>query len=258
LTTAQRQQVEGYLYAKWNIPVARHPYYRMQALPSTPQPNDVIIREGLDVWFDAKYEVSGTTIFAIAPTTNTTTLVGSATRVTTSVIYFNINGGYISTTYNPNLNNNTLYTFELWFWDNSAGGFFDSTALISNYGPSGTTPYVMLHIREPGTVLSSERNSSGTRFDSISTINVCNGQWHHIVKVATSTQQILYIDGVQNSSTSRPGGVITSGQNFVIGGNHFGRVQTCRIGLIRIYRGYALSANEVSLHYQHDKKRFET
>ena len=51
LTTAQRQQVEGYLYAKWNVPVTRHPYYRMLALPSTPLfvPSQL---SGLQLWLD--------------------------------------------------------------------------------------------------------------------------------------------------------------------------------------------------------------
>jgi hypothetical protein len=50
LTAAQRQQIEGYLYAKWNVPVTRHPYYR--GLPMTPLfvPSQL---SGLSLWLDA-------------------------------------------------------------------------------------------------------------------------------------------------------------------------------------------------------------
>lgn len=52
LTTAQRQQIEGYLYAKWNIPITRHPYYRIQSLPTTPLFTPASL-SGLQLWLDA-------------------------------------------------------------------------------------------------------------------------------------------------------------------------------------------------------------
>lgn len=52
LTTSQRQQIEGYLYAKWNIPVTRHPYYRIQSLPTTPIFTPASL-SGLSLWLDA-------------------------------------------------------------------------------------------------------------------------------------------------------------------------------------------------------------
>jgi hypothetical protein len=270
ITTSQCQQIEGYLAWKWGLvnnlpnghpfktpPIAPFPYAVRQLTQGTPI--SPIVTQGLDLWIDAINPVSGTTIPAVSPTTRTATLSGGTTRVATTPFYFDINGSpqFINTTYNPNLDNNTLYTWELWFWDDAPGGFSDNTALITNYsGSTITTPFAFIHINSGGSVRITERNTLNTSFGISSTINVCDGVWHHLVKVATSTEQLLYIDGVFNVSTNRPGGVITSGRNIAIGGNHLDRYQTCRIALVRLYRNNALTEIQIQRQYQADKARF--
>jgi len=66
---------------------------------------------------------------------------------------------------------------------------------------------------------------------------------------ATETELILYINGVKTISGDRPGGEITSSHPIVIGGNHLGRFQTCRLGPVRIYYDKALTSDEVNQNY---------
>jgi hypothetical protein len=158
----------------------------------------------------------------------------------------------------PNLNNNTLYTFELWFWDDAPGGFLSNTALISNYGPDGTTPLATLHIIEDGKVAFNQRTPENQGTGITTPLSVCNSTWNHIVGVATETDLILYVNGINVvSSATRMNGTITSNMSIVIGGNHLGRYQTCRLGPIRIYVGVALSESQVLQNYNSEKNRSE-
>jgi hypothetical protein len=217
-----------------------------------------IITQGLELWIDAVNPIDEITIPVISPATFGATLAGNATRITTAPQYFNINGSpqYINTTYNPNLNNNTLYSWELWYWDNAPDlTLAEQTNVIGNY-TTFTQAQAVLYITNTGFLRTWERNSAGTGENRTSTKQICDGIWHHIVVVATSTTLSLYIDGVLDGSVTRPGGTITSGQNITIGGGHFERYMTCRIGLVRMYRGRALSQDEIINHYQVDRSRF--
>jgi hypothetical protein len=189
--------------------------------------------------------------------TSNVTLAGGSSIING---YYNITktGGYLQTSYNPNLNNNTHYTWECWYWCNDASISNDNnTAIISNYGASGTTPAAMLHIVNNGTIGINERNTSNLSLQIGSTITVNDGKWYHIVKTADISQN-LYINGELVASVARPNGTITSGQNIVIGGNHLGRYINARIGNVRLYRNYSLSPEEVFNNYQAEKAKYYT
>jgi hypothetical protein len=217
-----------------------------------------IVEEGLELWIDplsSPARLNGPGIaFQGSPQ--------AKIEETDAGRYIDINGAsqqYISTLYNPNLDNNTLYTWELWFWDDAPGlTSSTNTALISNYGPDGTTPFARLHVRDTGTLAISERNTGNVIEGIDSSASYTDGRWHHIVKVADASLQRLYVDGVQIGTASRPGGIITSGQNIVIGGNHLGRYQTCRLGPVRCYRNKALTQAEVLQNYNAEKDRLPT
>lgn len=218
-----------------------------------------IVTNGLVLYLDAanrrSYSGTGTTWIDLSGNGNNGTLE-SATYSNNSIIFDGVND-WISTTFNPNLDNTRLYTYELWFKDNSAGGFASNTALISNY-QTATTAASELHINETGTVRFRERNSdSNSVVISASTISVTDNKWHNIVLAAYSNKVSLYINGILNSEASpRPGGIITSGQNFIIGGNHLTRFQSCNISLVKIYLDKALTADEVRQNYDALKGRY--
>lgn len=219
-----------------------------------------VITTNVTLWYDPYdyrcYSGTGTTLTDLSGNNNTGTLSGGASVANTSFV---LNGSpqYINTSYNPNFDNNTLYTFELWFKDDAPGLIGGSnTNLISNYGINPVQATNILHINIDGSLLIWERNASSVVNSNTYPINICNNTWRHIVKVGTSNEQILYLDGVRVASCGRPGGVITSGQSIVIGGNHLSRFQTCSIGTTRIYYNKALTATEVYHNYQAEKKRF--
>lgn len=217
-----------------------------------------VITQGLALWYDVSNASSvlndlGTiTVMDLSGNDRLATLQGGAT-VSSGRIILNGASQYVSTTYLPNLDNNRLYTFELWFWDNAPGGFTDNTALISNYGPTGPTPNVALHITSAGAPTITEKNSVNTTVSYMHTSSVCDGTWKHIAMVGNATQTSLYINGVAVGSINRPGGVITSSMAIVIGGNHLGRYQTCRIGPVRIYIDKALTYNEIESNYNAER-----
>lgn len=221
-----------------------------------------IVTDGLALYFDpantSSYSGTGTTLTDLSGNGRNGALEGSATVNTDEQIVLNGSPQYVSTTYQPNLDNNRLYTFELWFWDNAAGlTSGDNTALITNHGP--LTPFgvgfAKLHITSAGQVIFQEVNSSSTTATASSASSVCNSTWTHIAGVATATSLLLYINGTNVSTATRPGGVVTSGMQFFIGGNHLGRYQTCRLGPVRIYIDKALSATDVSQNYEAERYR---
>lgn len=220
-----------------------------------------IVTANLALYYDPSdadtYAGSGTTLTDLSGNGRHGTLQGGASVINKQIV---LNGSpqYVSTTYQPNLDNNRAYTWELWFRDDSPGtvGNLGNTALISNYGPNATTPYALLHVADNGTLYTTEQNTVSAYNAAVaSTPNICNGVWNHIVKTADATTQRIYVNGAEVGSSGRPGGVITSAMSIVIGGNHLNRYQTCKIGPVRMYYDKALSAQEVLQNYSMEYNR---
>ncbi len=221
---------------------------------------NTIVQQGLVLNLDAgniySYAGAGTTFYDVSGNGKIGTLTGG---VTYSSLYggdFILDGvnGYIQTDLNQNTDNAQI-TWEAWFWDNSAGGFADNTAIISNYGAVATTPFTILHISSNGYPFFGQRNSSATEDTIFYSVNICDSQWHQIVGVVDGSSMYLYVDGVLRGSKAKITGTTTSGQNLVIGGNHLGRYQSCRIASARCYN-IALSAAQVLQNYNATKGRF--
>lgn len=170
---------------------------------------------------------------------------------------------FVSTNFKPNLDHNTEYTFSLWFKDERPGVYhykddrnFITTALISNYGANHTVEYSGLHIDGLGKINVSERNHN-KKVESVTTKKgFCDGKWHHIAKVATSEEQIIYVDGVKVESAPRVGGRVTSpSNNIVIGGSRNNRYQTAELGPIQIFAERALTERQLLYIYKTQSKR---
>lgn len=214
-----------------------------------------LIIEGLALYYDPTLysSLSGSTLMDISGNGRHGTLEGGAS-VENGYIHLDGSPQYVSTTYQPNLDNYMEYAFECWFWDDAVGiTTNNNTALISNYGQDATTEYTGLHIFDDGKLNFAERNASSITKSIMSTSSVVTSSWNHIVATSSSTTMYLYVNGVLQGTATRPGGVITSNMNIVIGGHHYSsiedRYQTCRIGSIRIYHGRSLSQSDVLKNY---------
>lgn len=220
-----------------------------------------IITDGLVLCLDAadlkSYPGSGNIWYDRTKNKNNATLTGGPSFNSSNGGYFSFDGvdDYVQTNYNQNTSDKSL-TWEAWFWDNSAGGFSGNTAIISNYGPDATLPFTMLHIDASGQPYIGQRNSSGTEANQFYNVNICDGIWHHIVGVVDAATMYIYVDGILRGSRSKISGNTQSGQNIVIGGNHLGRYQSCRIAIVRIYDNRALSASEIEQNFNSQRKRF--
>lgn len=218
-----------------------------------------IVQDGLVFMVDANnivsYEGSGTTAYS---------LTGSNTGTLTNGVGFsNSNGGtwvfdgvddFIQTNLNQNTDN-AFITWECWFFDDFPGGYTGNTAIISNYGPNGTTPFTALHVTIEGNAFFAQRNNGGTESSAFYSGNICDGKWHHVVGTVDSTNISIYIDGIFQSSNPKVTGVTTSGQNIVIGGNHLNRYQSCKIANARLYTK-ALTPAEIQQNYQATEYKF--
>lgn len=219
-----------------------------------------VVSDGLAVFYDpassACYPGSGTTLTDLSGNNRNGTLQGTSTVSSNQQLVFNgPNVSYVSTAYTPNFDGK-LYTLECWFNDDSAGGFTENTALVSTYPNSTqTVPVVYLHIFTSGQARFLERNSGGTARSIYTPSSVCNGTWTHLAAVANATDIILYVNGVSVGTQPRAGGTITSGRLLIIGGHHFDRYQTCRMGPVRVYLDKALSAAEVVQNYEAERYR---
>lgn len=167
---------------------------------------------------------------------------------------------WVSTSMNINLDDNRAYAFELWYWSDGPTFLtsYGNTALISNFGSESTGSFANIHILDDGKIDARESNSTSTTYIRPDTIYT-DGRWHHIVKLTTASdnftdgQQYMFVDGEQVGQSGRPGGVITSGQNIVIGGNHVGQFQKCRLGPVRIYVDYVPTPADIRARYLTEK-----
>ena len=228
-----------------------------------------IVRDGLVLYLDAKYSYPGATgtnpdvytWYDMSGNENHGELIGGVGYSASNGGSLSFDGvdGYISTTFNPNLDNSRTYTYEVWFKDDSLGGFVSNTAIISNYGPNGTTPYSLLHIQTDGYLRFRERNTNSVGADIVPSNTAINvGVWNHIIATADSTSLKLYINGVKdsNSGVLRPGGSITSGQNLVIGGNHLSRFQSAQMAVAKVYLDKSFTDAEVLQNFDATRSRY--
>ena len=221
-----------------------------------------IVQDGLVLHLDAGVKESyngGATWRDLSGNGNHATLTNgpSFTKNNGGKISLDGTNDWIATSFNPNVDNNRLVTMEIWFRDDNPGiSSSTNTALISNYGPSGTTPFLIMHINSNGQAYIQERRS-GTIGGAPMTASITDGNWKQIVGTFTSSSLVMRVNGtVVSNYGSRVGGVVTSGQNWVIGGNHVGRYQSCDIAIVRIYLDNALGTAQVQQNFNATRHRF--
>jgi hypothetical protein len=225
-----------------------------------------IITSNLTLHLDAFNSTSnpevGTTWYDISGNGNNGTLTGGASFKKN---YVEVDGisGYIQTSYQPTINNNVQYTYEIWIKkDNPSEGTSTftttaSAAIISNYKTS-TTPYSIFQLYADGRVTLGERNNISVDSSSDGGNNIwAGGGWKHLCMTASSNRLAAYLNGVKIMETSsRPGGIIQSGQSYVIGGEHLSRFYKAQIAVVRIYIGKGLTDEEVGRNYNAQRYRF--
>lgn len=91
---------------------------------------------------------------------------------------------------------------------------------------------------------------SNTAALTFSTSSVGDGEWHHVVAVWNGTQNILYIDNVQEQTSGNIPNVIQSGSPLLIGSWDFSWNFNGQIDETRIYNR-TLSSSEVDLLYNY-------
>ncbi len=216
-----------------------------------------IVTDGLAMHYDVSHPlgVSGTTLTDLSGNGHHGALEGGASIVNNRIV---LNGApqYVSTTLMPTIAAKRQYTYELWFKD-STPGIVDAnnnplsnsnTALMSNLR-DGSNRHAFIHIFSDGRVWIRERDEGAGDAAYTTTFSVCDGTWKHIVKSVDTLSQTLHVNGVQIATVGRWGDIVSAGQAIVIGGNHYGRYQTCELGPVRIYLDKALTSAEVLQNY---------
>ena len=223
-----------------------------------------IVQDGLVLHLDAgvKESYSGGNIWRdLSGNGNHATLTNgpSYTKRNGGMISLDGTNDWIATSFNPNVNNNRLVTMEIWFRDDNPGiSSSTNTALISNYGPSGTIPLLIMHINSNGQAYIQERNSSATLSGAPNSVSsISTGEWKQVVGTFASSSLVMRVNGsVTGNHGSRVGETVTSGQNWVIGGNHLGRYQSCDIAIVRVYLDNAFGTDQAQQNFNATRHRF--
>ena len=208
LTTAQRQQIEGYLYAKWNVPVTRHPYYRMLALPSTPLfvPSQL---SGLQLWLDAadatSVVLSGSNVTQWRDKSgngnHTNSVTGTITYASNTLLF---NGS--SFMFGPASNTTNVVTAFFVGYINSSTPTDGRILSMSTAGTqdSGSVSSVILFLRfSTQNAVSSYRNPSNA-----GVVNVNIGVPFLAATTFNGTNNVFHLNGTSS------GGIASSTANF--------------------------------------------
>ena len=217
-----------------------------------------VVTSNLALFFDTQRSgVSGNTLVDLSGNNSNGTLQGGASAVNNNYVWIDGNlQQYISTTFNPVIQNNRQYTLECWYRQTPDSPAQLDAALIANYGLTFTTRTASLFMRNAGFVRFHERNEANAAVDVIPAANLLDSKWHHIAGVANATHLAVYIDGVLQASNTRPGGNVTSGSNWFIAGRSYQRYLTGRLGATRVYLDKALTAAELQQNYNAEKWRY--
>ena len=220
-----------------------------------------VVTSNLALFFDTQRSgggASGNTLVDLSGNNSNGTLQGGASAVNNNYVWIDGNlQQYISTTFNPVIQNNRQYTLECWYRQTPDSPAQLDAALMSNYGLALTaTRNASLFMRNAGLVRFHERNEANVTADVIPAANLLDSKWHHIAGVANATHLAVYIDGVLQASNTRPGGNVTSGSNWFIAGRSLQRYLTGRLGATRVYLDKALTATELQQNYNAEKWRY--
>jgi hypothetical protein len=180
----------------------------------------------IDFSAPSSYSGTGSTIYDITSGGNNVTLNGGEYFYQSPkyVAFDGTSSDYITSGFGDSEYNldNKEYTFTFWLKiptsipSGSQGGYgivsnynFVSQTFLIEYGYAGNS--------DAGKIIFYERNSSGNDNYIQSPTAYNDDTWHHWAAVAESDNLKLYVDGVYlGSSNGRPGGDITTGQDWQI------------------------------------------
>ena len=150
------------------------------------------------------------------------------------------------------------FSFSAWFNSNNVS----NSGFIVSMGANGGTNWD-IRVGKISTYVSFRmRQTVGPTYSDIFSSPVSSNTWYNITGVYTGTQQILYLNGVQESTanitfpklaTSNIAGSIGS---FYYNGAPYSGFFNGEIGPISFYKSKALSSNEVLHNYNALKGRF--
>jgi hypothetical protein len=266
LTTSNRQQVEGYLAAKWSLQSSlpsTHPYKSAAPTSAIGTP----IATGLRYQFDAAKNLPTTSGWTDANAYGNLTFYNSPTVTTGNVNYVTFNGTnqygasvdmtnltaftitmWIRTT--STTNNSTFYLKPHLIGQGSSGGGSQDFGLTIGGGYAG----IWSGIGSGDTQNQSETNTSAANY-------IANGVWHELTVTSSYTNgSRLYVDSTQFGSALSASQVTQSGQNWDIAAtNYLAGGPNCwaaaDISVILLYTR-ELSATEVTSNYNSYRSRF--
>lgn len=107
----------------------------------------------------------------------------------------------------------TQFTVEAWvYYQSTSGGY-----VISNEGWDGTNGAQGFSIRTSGTKIELVLGSNGSWPSLQSSTDIPLNTWFHLAATYSGTEMKLYVNGVENASTSAITPMVTSNQNLSIG-----------------------------------------
>jgi hypothetical protein len=128
--------------------------------------------------------------------------------------------------YNPAWDSN--WTFEFWFEIDSLAGTDETKVLLSCRPDGGSySPIDVYYTNVSGytdgntriRVLSSTDGSWDTLISGIGSINLATGTWYHCAVVKNGTDMKVYVDGVQDSSSTLSNSTFSLDPNYVFVGD---------------------------------------
>ena len=221
-----------------------------------------IVTSGLVLALDAadrnSYPGSGTTWTDLSGNGNTGTLTNGPTYSSANggSIVFDGTNDYVISTRPSSIVTGGSISVSVWAkWTTTGTTISTIQVLVDNNHSSSPIQGFVLQDRPD----LSKTIQFGTSFSSngaVSTFQVGDGTWHHIVGTNDTVTSKLYIDGVLNNSASQSG-LATVQSNISIGYWQFtpGRYLNGNIAQVQIYNR-ALTAAEIQQNFNATRSRF--
>jgi hypothetical protein len=219
---------------------------------ATQYANGKIVTDGLVLCLDASdknsYPGSGTTWTNVAGTNNGTLTNGPTfNSANGGSIVFDGSNDYISTGYNTQLQD---FTAIAWFKSGVAGARYYERILDKSYD---TGFWMGRNYNQSNKWGGGIRNTTAPDYGIFLTLSDSN--WHFLTMIRSGTTQILYGDGISNTTSTTCSGTQLSSTNLSIGTDFSNGYILGNIASVQIYNR-ALSASEVLQNYNAQKSRF--
>lgn len=220
-----------------------------------------IINSDLEAYWDAgiqgSYPGTGTTWTDVASQSFDATFVGTPSFSSDNggVISFD-GGGYCSTAGSAG-NSTNVITVEAWARTQATAS--QSIAARYNFTPSPGSGW-LLYFTSSGFLTWAGRDGSTTPFRSCQSTTAYNTDtWYHVAGTRNGAAWKIYVNGVNENTISTGTGLFNTTSPTIIGANSYDssllRLEG-EIGLIRIYNGLALSADQIKQNFETERNRY--